>query len=326
MFRQIGIGSRGNLVLAAILLLASQQLGLACGGGGVDVRIKVNGVDKTDETQDWIVGRRVALAVEVDGGTPTAQSWFIPGVPIKNYTASSTKAEVTHLSTEDRQQTNVYCYWYRGGADWEVRCTVTVGGVQYEGHTTFDVKRPTATLTTTTGSVSINDSSGHREMSFGLVGGTPGIAFWGSVTPPEGFSGGSTAYFQVYDTVLRRRQRSSDGVWERLTGGSVCDTWCPYPSMGLYADDTPGTVLQTTWSHKTLSDSASMYLMYKPSGTAIWVPLRKVVWSWWGSCHRTDELNNWSLDSSGHSADPSVNWTSEPIWAANLTSLLWFPE
>jgi hypothetical protein len=71
-----------------------------------------------------------------------------------------------------------------------------------------------------------------------------------------------------------------------------------------------------------------MYLQYKPSGTAIWVSLRKVDWYWTGDCHRTDTQNHWTLDSDpgSHSTNPaSVDRTSEPEWSGNYTGLQYQP-
>ncbi len=313
---------RNTLVLAVGLLIWTSAPGMAW----VTVLIKMGGVDITNKTQDTIVGRRIPLTGEVINGTPTTKSWSIPGRRIKNYTASSSYAAVTNLSSSDLQQSSIAFYWVDGGNGREVTYTVTVNEQIYSAKTTFNVKRPTATLTTTTGSVTISDAWGALEMCFGIPA-APGITFTRTVTEPPGFSGGSVAWFQRVPSTYRRKQ-DNDEVWWRRSGISVCDSHFPFPGHPLNPDiceDSPGTVLTPYEQRRTVSDSFSMYVMYKPTGTAIWVPLRKVDWNWSGECHRI--LFDWWLDSSYHSTNPgSSDSTTHPVWTGNWNDLAWQQE
>jgi hypothetical protein len=311
---------RNTLVLAVGLLVWSSTPGMAW----PTVLIKMNGVNITNKTQSTIVGRRIPLTGEVIGGTPTTKSWSIPGNPIKGYAASSVSAKVTNLSSSDLQQSSVAFYWVDGGSGREVTYTVTVNGQIYSGKTTFNVKRPTATLTTTTGSVTISGAHGVLAMSFGVPPpGNPGITFSASVTEPSGFSGGSGAWFQVVDSTYRRYQENG-GDWYMLSGSKVCDSLFPYPG-GYTTNDSPLVGLSVDIQQRCVCDEYAMHLMYKPTGTAIWVPLRKVEWYWSG--HAVRNGANWNLESSSHSTNPgSVDWTTPPTWSGNVTSLTYQKE
>ena len=236
-----------------------------------------------------------------------------PGERIKDYSASSTFAAVTNLSPSDLRQSSIAFYWVNGGDGREVSYTVTVNGQIYSAKTTFNVKRPTAALTTTTGSVTISDAWGELAMSFG-VRATPGITFSCSVT---GFPG-SGAWYQVVNYTVRRYQENG-GDWYTLSGSDVCDPLFPYPG-GETTTDSPLASLSEDIQERCVCDELSMYLMYKPTGTAIWVPLRKVDWDWSG--HATRSGDTWTLQSSSHATNPaSANCTIPPTWSGNALSL-----
>jgi len=252
MSRRTGVGSRcAVFALVILLIVAGQAVALAC---GVTVRIKVNGVDKTGQTQNWIVGRQVNLEGVVTGGTPTTKSWSIPGSRIKDCTASSASATVTNLTANDLQQSTVSLYWVDGGNGRVVTYTVTVNGQQYSANTTFNVKRPTATLTTATSKVDVGDVQDNygawwrRLIFMDTQTVTPGITFTRTFTEPAGFSGGTTQWVQVVNSVLIQHQKSSDGTWEHKQGFNVQDTVYPNDGNVDSTNDSPNHLLATDYS------------------------------------------------------------------------------
>lgn len=295
----------------------------------VTVLIKMNGVNITNKTQSTIVGRQIPLTGEVIGGTPTTKSWSVPGSPIKNYTASSVSAKVTNLSSADLQGSSVAFYWVNGGSGREVKYTVTVNGQIYSGKTTFNVVRPSCTLTTSTGEVHVSDNRGSWWLSFGdPVPNTPGIIFTSEGSIPGGFTG-YLAYAQVLTSTLHRRQ-TEGGQWYRKSGSQLCDGQFPYSSIPPpVTDDSPGESLTSDCVVVSADDAFSMYVIFKPSGTgSIWVPLRKVNWWWEGTAVRSD--SQWDEDDLWYwdwSLNPgSTNCTDPPEWSGNSHDLGWVPE
>jgi hypothetical protein len=310
------------LVFLAIALFGAGQIPAAACGVTVDIRM--GGQSIKNKTQDTIVGRQINLEGVVSGGTPTSKSWSIPQKRIKNYTASSASATVTDLTENDLSQSTVAFYWVDGGNGRTVTYTVTVNGQVYPASTTFNVKRPTSTLTSTTGSVTISNSWDGLEMCYGVPG-TPAISFSRTYSEPPAFSGGTCTWVQVVASTTRRRLSNGD-VWWRKSGTNLCDTTYPYPG-GASTDDSPGEGLRGDYKRVVVSqnETFSMYLMYTPVGGGIPVPLRKVDWYWYGDTSRDGA--NWTLDSSGNNSNPaSGDCTTHPTWSANVTSLTWQQE
>jgi hypothetical protein len=314
-------------LIAAVVVILGCQLSLHA---DVTVRVRLNSRDVTNQTQDWIVGLRATLDVVVARNgtiiTPSAWSWTIPGYAIKGYAPTTTKAAVNPLDSSVLQRKTAPIYWVDAGNGRVVSCTVTVDGVQYSAHTTFNVKRPTATVTTSTTSVVIGSSFGDLRMSFGTAGtyGVPGITFTRTCAEPAGFDPGSTQWWQVVDSTSRI-YRENGGRRLRRAGTKVLDTALPYDT-GASTADSPTMPLTADYLQATASDNFTMYLMYKPAGTpAIWVPLRKVStasWYWTGDAWRSGA--NWGLQSSSHSTSPaSADCTTPPEWNGNVTGLSW---
>ena len=289
-----------------------------------DVKIVQNGsTDVTDETQNAIVGQQIALSVQVEGTQEQASSieWSIPGTRVGGFTASSSSGTVGQLNLQNISQT---FYWVDGGDNRQVGLTCRVGTEQFSKHTTFNVKRPTATVTTVTDQVVANSLA--ATIRFGRQP-PSGIEFTPSVTVPQGFSG-DTQWIQLVDST--RRRRKSDGVWQRWAGAGL-DSVYPYWASGSTNDSpaisfSPSSNSGLTIIEMTVADSFEMYLMFKPSGTnSIWVPLRKVSWSW--SAAGTYDGNTVTLGSSNHSTNPSgVDTTDHPAWTRNAQSNQWVNE
>jgi len=212
--------------------------------------------------------------------------------------------------------------WVDGGDGRQVQYTATIGGQPYSANATFNVKRPTAQVTSTTGTVAVSSAWGYLALHYGTSA-TPGITFSRSITIPSGFSG-TTQWVQLVSSTLRRR-KLNNGVWQRLQGTGVLDTTYPY-SANSSTVDSPDTPLTSDYVEKTVQDSFKMWLMFMPSGSgSIWVPLRSVNWSWSGSASRSGTV--WTLTSSSNTINPSdADSTTHPTWTSNVTSLQWVNE
>lgn len=293
----------------------------------IKVNIKLpDGTDITNTTRDVVVGQKISLTTEVlpSGTTFSNPQWTIPGTRIADYVVTCngtgtppqcqnpTSGVVTQLS--DLTTSTMDYYWVDGGDGRQVQYTIAINSQTVTGTSTFNVKRPTASVTTSTGSVQVGTAWGFLSMSFGTPT-TPGISFSQSVTMPSGFTG-STQWVQIANA-LRRRQDNA-GNWERAQGSGI-DTTYPYDS-GTSTSDSPGTpVLTGSYARETADDSFQMYLMFRPSvgsTDTIWVPLRVVNWSWSGDTSRTG--TTWSLTSSSNSTNPAdADTTTHPTWTAN---------
>jgi hypothetical protein len=322
-----GPGRHFVLIAASVAILGCQL----CLAATVQVHVRVNGINCTGQTRDWIVGKKARFDVVVTKNgvptTPEAWSWTVPGKKIQGYTATTESATKHELTPADLEQAVVPVFWLNAGDGRVVSCTVTVDGQPYSAHGTFNVKRPTSTLTTSTGSVSVDDSRGSWWLEFGQDQ-SPGITFTKTCTEPAGFTGGSTQWWQVVDQTYWVK-RLNDGSQYLLSGSNVLDTDIPYPAGN---EDSPGVPLTANLTEVSGSDNFTMYLMYrpvdKPAGSdRIWVPLRKVSWYWDGQAVRDDPA--WDADdlqSSGHSTNPaSQDCTDPPEWDGNVTGLQWVP-
>ena len=294
----------------------------------IKVKIKQGGDDITDTTHDEIVGKQINLAGEVEpsGLAMSTREWCIPGFRIKNYEANNQVGDVTALTEEDLDEASVAFYWVDGGDGRKVEYTLLVEGITCNGKATFDVKRPTSTMTTTTSSVSINEGPGqyYYALRFGDASTAPvtnGIEFNCSVNIPEGFNG-ATAFAQLYSWNRRLRSSSWPYRWQHLQGSGL-DHSFPYGS-GTYCDDSPTQGLLEDSKRAEVDETATMWFIFKPSiSGAIWVPLRKVSWWWKGTADRVQD-NQWELDSGDNSDNPaSVDTTQHPEWTHNIADDEW---
>ena len=279
----------------------------------------------TNLTQNVPIGRRIYLTGRVlPDGISVTHSWSVPGTVVADYQANANSATVTPLT----QLTNatVDFYWVAASSGAVVTYTATMaGGSSFTANTTFNVLGPTFTVTTATGTVTIGSSWGNLQMSCGTPA-TPGIRFSRSTpTFPTGWIPAwtwQTQWVQVVQSTTRRKQ-FPEGNWIRLSGSGVCDKTYPYGS-GDEVNDSPSTSLSEDYVRATASDSYSMYLMFKPGGTAIWVPRQLVSWSWTGDASGSG--TNWTLNSSTNPSPSVSSCSTHPTWNGNVTGLHFLPE
>ncbi len=244
----------------------------------------------------------------------------MPGTRVANFVGSASTGTLTQLS--NLNVTPLTFYWADGGDNRQVTLGCRIGTTQFDKSATFNVKRPTASVTTSTGTVALDLASGGTfSLHFGVLStsGTPGITFSRSITLPTGFTG-DTQWVQVVDSTLRTKTPNGGNM---LTlQGSGLDTTYPY-AVGSSTEGSPRSgISPCDFSSISVSDSYTMWLMFRPTGTnAIWVPLRQVNWSWSGQGGRFTTCG-WILSSSSHSTNPAdQNSTTFPTWTSNVSTL-----
>jgi hypothetical protein len=205
-----------------------------------------------------------------------------------------------------------------------VTLSCTIDGMPVSKTATFNVKRPTASVTSTTDQVAVNQLA--INVRFGRFP-PPGISFAQTVNTPQGFTG-RTEWIQIV-TPLRRRKTNA-GVWQRWTGSGI-DSAYPYWGSGD-TNDSPAFPMDSsnndglTIIERTLNDSYEMFLMFQPDvANSIWVPLRKVSWSW--TADATYDQSTITLVSSSQSTNPSdTDCLTHPQWTRNAANNSWVNE
>ena len=295
------------------------------------VRILLKGNNITNTTQNVIVGQQINLSATVTGGTPSNPQWNIPGTKVANYVVtytdetSSTSAVVTELTSQDLTQSAINFYWVDGGDSRQVQYSVRINNRTYTGRATFNVKKPTGTISgQILGSVNLSNFNSVYGLWFGKTDPpppVPGIAFSRSMTIPSGFSG----EFQWVQTWVRLRRLKRNNIWYRSQGYGL-DSRYPYES-GANANDSPGIDIETLDQNVYANESFVMYLMFKPSiRGAIWVPLKKIEWGWRAEAEKVNGV--WQIitnpppnTSPNTFSDPPSDVTAHPVWTQNAKNI-----
>lgn len=288
------------------------------------VEIMLDGLKVTGLTRDVVVGQRINLSLQAEpsGATVSNVQWTVPGTRVANYIANGTTGTVTPLS--NLNTSSISFYWVDGASGRQVTLSCKVNGTPFTKTVKFNVKRPTAQVTTATGAVNISSAwGGGTSLHFGVPQ-KLGIIFTHNVTYPSGLTG-TLAWIQLAK-LNRKRQLVVNSSWEKLVEVGL-DGSFPYPSASSNsANDSPRSPLDNTLLKKSADDSFEMWLLFKPSGaTSIWVPLRKVSWSWSGVATRNGNI--WDLSSPSNSVNPaSVDSTTHPEWTRVINLQNWVPE
>lgn len=303
------------------------------------VNILRNGNVITGTTQEAVVGQKIELSAVISNGTGTNPQWTIDGEKVKNYVVTITNgnpvsATKTDLTSQDLNQSSVWFYWIDGGQH-QVQYTATINGMPYTVTATFDVKRPTVTVSATTNTSTIYTSFDHQELLFGRgpVFGQPalrGINFSReNFQVPTGFSG-DTIWVQTISYSYTRTL--ADGQTTETASGIGLDSRFPYSSddpNALLTGDLPGVCLKSCANGVFVSKmqaqiDADMWLMFKPKNLpngeeSIYVPLKKVSWNWSATATRGTD-NQFTLTTSSNSQNPvAEDSTNFPEWSNIVT-------
>jgi len=288
------------------------------------VDIRLNGSSVTGQTVNVIVGQEINLttAPQPSNGTVTEKQWTVPGGNsdrVGNWVATFTPTDPAHTTGTVNNLTtlnnsSVDFYWISGGNGRTVQYTAKINGKSVSAQVTFNVQRPTASMTVATNtSTTVDSAIGGLAMHLGDVPPSiPGLAFSRSITLPANFGSGSTQWVQVFS---KFNGGNNNGSFQR----DGLDDVYPYDSHSS-TSDSPFVTLPASGLTSTFSDyNATMWLMYKPlnvPGTSIWVPLRQVSWVWAASA--TFDGTHWTLAS--HTDPQSLSdsdSTTYPSWTRN---------
>lgn len=302
----------------------------------------------SNQTTDVHAGWPIKLGAKITPSDLATQfTWMISGAggngagAIGGYTPIAGATSVTPLAASNAA-TDVFpgsatpsgAYYYTTNNKFAASVAPTNNAEIPYVMTTFDVAKPTATVSTVTDRVNVWSIAG--VMMFGgwysdpaepeKDGGADGIDFTYAPVQNTGFSG-EFDWIQVYtpdwsfwnasgkliDTLngsgLDSLNRTTGGVFY----GNNPPEDSPYTSPNFISNDVATKI--------AVADHATMWLMYLPKAAgSIWVPIDSVNWNWGG----TDTLvnNSWSLSNGSWSRNPTGAETNIfPIWNgyANLS-------
>jgi len=294
------------------------------GGPGTDmtvseVKLKIidanTGVDLTDQTTNVIVVQQMnlqcQLSVPIPNETPANFQWTVPGITFSNYSANDSSGKL--YMDFPTKNSNVVFYWISGGIK-QVQCSATFNGQIHTAQATFNVSRPMAQITTTGGTVALDNLYSfpydRDRLHCGVLNASyVGMLFVPSVTMPDNYTGHTNLEW-IQEVTYFAHLRLTNGVsmYEDVSPMSL-DTSCPYgfDANPPNTDDSPASQSLAGFDQVSYSDDFTMWLMFKPDGdTAQWVPLRKVNWHWdgAGSLVTTGFEKNWVLTSTNNPGNP----------------------
>lgn len=297
------------------------------------------------------VGERIDLTTTVSRGTQTNPQWTIDGSIVQNYSVvctgspgqnagtilcdSPTSAVAPTPSPQELQQTYqqspLSYYWVDGADNRSVVFSVTVNSHPYQVTAKFNVKQPTITnLDYPNNLVGIHAHFGVEHFEYGLPPTNAGVTFT-ATTNENGMNNGAYQWVQTYNQSKSTRLLAATtnpvcaAGHSLVYSGQGLDTTYPY-IFGKTMNDSPGITLEAGWDLVTVSDSATAWLMFNPDpnvSTNIWVPLKKVDWSWGGSVERiaNDPNNDWEPVPNTTYSNPTptvTSTTSFPMWTQNI--------
>lgn len=303
------------------------------------IRILRDGTDITSTTQNnnlqtVIVGQRINLSATVAGGSPSTQSWDVPEKKLKNYETLpagrfANTGRIIPLTAVSSN--NVDFVWYEGtynGMRKQVTYTATVNGISNSAQATFDVKKPNVDLTMTSpptflGTANINGAIRWVILLANSTGTVQGATF-NRQNPdiPTPFSGGEFQFVQLVSYSLNGSYTSTTSTTPIPINQSESglDGCYPYGLNDTTVRDSPSLQLDDpnfVFQNVSVSNTWSMFLMYKPTGTGSeWVPLRSIDWAWAYTATRgTGGVYTSSGVTNPASSATGIDTTTYPVWS-----------
>jgi hypothetical protein len=293
-----------------------------------------SGADLTLQTNSVIVGQqmnwyaRLSITNSYMTNWPLSNfQWTIPGTTFSNYVADSSTGilNTNFLMTSS----NVMFCWSDSGLKL-VKISATVNGKAITGQAWFNVLRPTAQITTISGTVGLDSTNYDAPvLHYGLPKvGFVGMLFSNIVTFPSEYSGNTNYDLQWVQKCISFRgeveTNDGSGAWYEGLAANVLDTSYPYrydpllPYSPPCTDDSPNSQDLSPYTSVSFSEVFEMWLMFKPSGGQ-WVPLQAVAWSWSGAGYFDGSI--WQLTDGSSTLNPTgINITTFPVWTDNLTN------
>jgi hypothetical protein len=288
-----------------------------------------------------VVGQKMKLLVRglPAGAAVTDVFWIVPPLKtLKSYKMEPEKTTKEDIARGDLFKQNLEFYWSAGGPT-VISVVGTVNGVRECAIALFNVQSPSLdSFTSTTWPVQVIVVTNREEKDTPYLrcganlDDSPGIVWWVKVTPPAGGDG----EIEFVQTLQMRWERSGKST-QRIT---ISEWWLdgevPYggvktsPPYAVVATvqtprvgnaDTPGPSLDPGFVSYECTMSFTVYLMFKPRGDAIWVPLGKLDWGWNGMATSTDNGDTWAKKSGDHRVNnPTGVPTNEfPMWTGRKT-------
>tara|TARA_R110002073_G_C9447989_1_gene577844 strand:- start:1182 stop:2069 length:888 start_codon:yes stop_codon:yes gene_type:complete len=286
----------------------------------------------TGQTQDVWVGVPVqpkAVLLNPQGNTIVTPQWTVPGKILKDWQYDSDSTLEVPVLQADLQVLNPGWFWVDGGEGRDVVFTGSVAGQNFSVKTTYNVKRPDATVFNGLGTISVNTNGTVTQAQLGNTLSTPaspGIVFHYDSNTPN--APGNFYWVQVVGSSNVFRTDVSGVPQRRIVSGPVLDGTVPYSAVfadprgtgGTVLIDSPGEPLDPGFSSYSRNDSFETYLLFQATG-GFPVPISISTWSWGFSAESSDGGATWTLTSSTLPNPSHVDTTDYPEWTGNINPL-----
>ncbi len=241
-----------------------------------------NNTDVTNTTQTVSVGQQIGLTGKIKNGCPygteyVGNGWIVPGASATPPTAvanwqgqqgtatQKTAGTLTLLDQPKLNNPDLKFYWVappNSGTTADVSYTISQGGSSrtFTGQVTFDIKRPTGTVSTAQGVIEVGCVNSIRlgtilAIHYGSAVGTPGITFTPSYSTTVA---GSYQWVQLVTNLTRTYTKLKNGITSTAIASGL-DGGYPYPSNPNSTADSPAIKLKNSWSQTTTNDNFGMY-------------------------------------------------------------------
>lgn len=213
-----------------------------------------------------------------------------------------------------------------------MKYTTTVDGKKIEGQTTFIVKKPNIPMKAeiSPGQFDVADVTYKDKATGVVVSGielyyvTPGNVITFRRDPIKDFPG-ETEYVQIVQEDVRYESiDDSLTPCSKINKGGL-DREYPYPSEdgGITGTDNPGAGVAMSYNLDiSVKYEYDMYLLYKPDKEgAIFVPLKKIHWHWYGIAKRQRVVDKFNFKDSKVGLDSQEQEANEyPEWKVIVKS------
>lgn len=300
------------------LLAVEPVAGLMNGSDGPSLEIYYKDEKVTGTTKDVWVGQLISLVAKTDPAGQNIEDpiWTVPDKIVAGYKVSEpNKGEVIKFEKDSLKGGSVWFYWVTGGEK-IVTFRGTVNDVIIDVQATFNVRRPEVSMV-----VNNNDAP---ELHY-IEG---AVAFLKSVELERKGSAdeGKLGWVQLIDTITVVVYDSSYAMgpgWHSAGNGLDGETFLypPDPDSPLFQDNAVVGDSRRVALNIRREDKAEDWIMFKhKQDGSIWVPLKKVTWSWSVYASQAGNTGNWTIDSVDYTKDINATDSDEfPVWDSHIS-------